>query len=279
MDAAKTIGHAKYVGSMSADGYPGSPTFQPTQDRPSYGWYPLASEVPLGNDDYTQRVITSLVVGVPDVTPYAAGDLVVIAGEDYVVSEDVRDFTTGPFGHRTRRCGHRREGDRIVVAAGRQFRVNDKIRVRLNNPGFIEMRKDPKLVSILRVRGETWVARLNEELHPAQKARKQPIADGYTYYVHTTGSRARLYIVAFTARAQAHEKKHSSILKLMETTGYDVKKFADLTPQQQTASLNARPAPRESGARPPSDVVSVRMPRPVRSRNTAEECPMRSSSS
>lgn len=98
MQALKTIGHAKYVGSMSEDGYPGSPAFQPTVDRESYGWYPLASEVPLGNDDYTQRVISSLVVGVPDVTPYAPGDLVILNGEDYVVSEDVRDFTTGPFG-------------------------------------------------------------------------------------------------------------------------------------------------------------------------------------
>jgi hypothetical protein len=98
MDAAKTIGHAKYVGSMSTDGYPGSPTFQATVDRPSYGWYPLASEVPIGNDDYSQRVITSLVVGVPDATVYRPGDLVILNGENYVVSEDVRDFTTGPFG-------------------------------------------------------------------------------------------------------------------------------------------------------------------------------------
>jgi hypothetical protein len=98
MEALKTVGHAKYVGSMSADGYPGSPTFQPTVRRPSYGWYPQASEVPLGNDDYTQRVISSLVVGVPDVTVYAPGDLVVIDAENFIVSEDVRDFTTGPFG-------------------------------------------------------------------------------------------------------------------------------------------------------------------------------------
>lgn len=103
MEALKTIGHRKYVGSMSADGYPGAPAFSPPDtdppnEYPSYGWYPLASEVPLGNDDYTQRVITSLVVGVPDVTPYAAGDLVILAGENYVVSEDVRDYTTGPFG-------------------------------------------------------------------------------------------------------------------------------------------------------------------------------------
>jgi hypothetical protein len=98
MDALKTVGHAKYVGTMSPDGYPGRPTFEPTVERPSYGWYSLSSEVPLGNDDYTQRVISSLVVGVPDVAPYAAGDLVVIDNENFVVSEDVRDFTTGPFG-------------------------------------------------------------------------------------------------------------------------------------------------------------------------------------
>jgi hypothetical protein len=127
-----------------------------------------------------------------------------------------------------------------VAARGRQFKAGDNFKVRINNPGFIEMRKDPKLVSILRVRGETWVSRLNTELHAAQKARKQPTADGYKYYVHTEGTRARLYVLAFTARAQAHEKKHSSILKLMETTQYDVVKFADLTPAQQMASQSAR---------------------------------------
>lgn len=122
---------------------------------------------------------------------------------------------------------------------GRTFRAGDSFRVELNNPGFIAMRKDAKLVSMLRVRGETWVSRLNAELHKAQRARKQPIADGYKFYVHTEGTRARLYIVAFTARAQAHERKHSSILKLMETTGYDVKMQADLTPEQQMAGAAA----------------------------------------
>ena len=122
---------------------------------------------------------------------------------------------------------------------GRKFKAGDNFRVELNNPGFIEMRKDPKLISILRVRGETWCARLNAELAKAQRARKQPVADGYTFYVHTGGTRTRLYIVAFTARAQAHERKWSSILKLMETTRYDVVKFADLTPEQRMASTSA----------------------------------------
>jgi hypothetical protein len=104
MEARKTIGYRRYVGSMSADGYPGSPTFEPPDtapptDRPAYGWHPLASTVPLGNVDYIQRVIASQVVGVPDVTIYAPGDLVILNGVDYVVSEDVRDYTNGPFSH------------------------------------------------------------------------------------------------------------------------------------------------------------------------------------
>jgi hypothetical protein len=130
---------------------------------------------------------------------------------------------------------------------GRQFRAGTHFRVELNNPGFVEMRKDAKLVSMFRVRGETWCARLNAELHAAQTARKQPVADGYTFYVHTEGTRVRLYVVAFTARAQAHEKKHSSILKLMETSGYEVKKNADLTPEQRLAGTSARKRSKHDG--------------------------------
>lgn len=97
MQPLKTIGHAKYVSSMSPDGYPGAPTFEAQVTRPAYGWHPQASSVPLGDPDYIQRVIASVVVGVPDATVYKAGDLVVLDGRDYVVSEDVRDYTTGPF--------------------------------------------------------------------------------------------------------------------------------------------------------------------------------------
>ena len=88
------------------------------------------------------------------------------------------------------------------------------------------------------MRGETWCSRLNAELHTAQRARKQKVADGYTYHIHSTGTRLRLYIVAFTARAQAHERKHSSILKLMETTRYDV----------QTSATRAKTAARKVAA-------------------------------
>jgi geranylgeranyl pyrophosphate synthase len=80
------------------------------------------------------------------------------------------------------------------------------------------------MVAYLEAKGEEWVAELNTELHAAQAKRKQPVEDGYDHHVTTGGTRARLYIVAETARAQAHEAKHSSILKLMKTSGFDVKK-------------------------------------------------------
>lgn len=110
-----------------------------------------------------------------------------------------------------------------MAAGGRTFRVGRDITVKLNNDEFERIRKTARLESIFRVRGETWTARLNAELHAAQAKRKQPVEDGYVFYIHSTGTRLRLYIVAATARAQAHEKAHSSILKLMETTKYDVK--------------------------------------------------------
>jgi len=102
MQALKIIGYRRFIGSLSPDGYPGAPAFdppdtQPPDDQPAYGWHPMASTVPLGDNDYTQRVIASMVVGVPDVSLYAPGDLVILDGRDYVVSQDVRDYTTGPF--------------------------------------------------------------------------------------------------------------------------------------------------------------------------------------
>ena len=82
-------------------------------------------------------------------------------------------------------------------------------------------------MSILRVRGETWVSRLNAELHAAQKARKQPVADGYTYYVHTDGQpRPAVHRGDHRARAGPRAQAQLSILKLMETTRYEVKLHA-----------------------------------------------------
>ena len=96
MEALKTVGHAKYVGSMSPDGYPGSPTFETEVTRPVYGWAPLASQVPLGNDDYTQRVISSS-SWVSPTPPFTTRRKVTLNGEDFVVSQDIRDYRTGPF--------------------------------------------------------------------------------------------------------------------------------------------------------------------------------------
>jgi hypothetical protein len=78
------------------------------------------------------------------------------------------------------------------------------------------------MVAYLKAMGDQWTADLNTELHAAQAARKQPVEDGYIAHVTEGGTRARLFIVAATARAQAHEAKHSSILKRMRTSGHDV---------------------------------------------------------
>lgn len=87
---------------------------------------------------------------------------------------------------------------------------------------FANIRRSPGMVAHLKAMGEEWEARLNSELHAAQAARKQPVEDGYDHHITTGGTRARLYMVAATARAQAHEAKHNSILKLMRTSGLDV---------------------------------------------------------
>lgn len=92
-----------------------------------------------------------------------------------------------------------------------------------NMDEFTRIRKAPALVAKLHAMGEEWTGDLNEELHAAQARRKQPVEDGYTYHINTGGTRARMYIVAATARAQAHERKHSSILKAMRTSGLDTK--------------------------------------------------------
>jgi hypothetical protein len=85
-----------------------------------------------------------------------------------------------------------------------------------------QIRRAPGMIAYLEGKGTEWVAELNTELHAAQARRKQTVEDGYDFHVTTGGTRARLYIVAETARAQAHEAANSSILKLMRTTGFDV---------------------------------------------------------
>lgn len=83
---------------------------------------------------------------------------------------------------------------------------------------FRRVRNSPGMTEFLRAKGEEWVAELNAELREAQARRKQPIEDGYDYWI-SKGTRARLHIIAKTARAQAHEAEHSSILKVMKVAG------------------------------------------------------------
>jgi hypothetical protein len=78
---------------------------------------------------------------------------------------------------------------------------------------FKRIRTCEGMASQLEAIGEATTARSNEDLHAAQAARKQPVADGYDYTVVTTGDRARLFINATTARAMAHEAVNHTILK------------------------------------------------------------------
>ena len=87
---------------------------------------------------------------------------------------------------------------------------------------FANIRKAPGMIAYLEKMGAEWVGELNTELKAAQEARDQPVEDGYFHHVTDGGSRARLFLVAGTARAQAHEAKHNSILKKMKTSGHDV---------------------------------------------------------
>ena len=88
-------------------------------------------------------------------------------------------------------------------------------RVEMHHEAFDEMRKDPKLRAALSLWGQSATDELNAELAAAQERREQSVEPGYESSVvagagHT---RARLYIAAATARAQAHEKAHDSLLK------------------------------------------------------------------
>lgn len=103
--AAKfTIQHKKYTGSTDVDGYPSQDVHDPAVSRKAYGWYPLSSVLNM-TGDYDRRVITSKVLLVPDVGPYAPRDEIILpqpadhpeAERTYFVSEDVRDYSTGPF--------------------------------------------------------------------------------------------------------------------------------------------------------------------------------------
>lgn len=100
MIAKYTVSHAAYTGSIDTDGYPTGDAYAPSVDRPAYAIYPLASQLNM-TGEYDRRVITSKVLMVPDVSPYSPRDKVVLPGSDteYWVSEDVRDYNTGPFNY------------------------------------------------------------------------------------------------------------------------------------------------------------------------------------
>lgn len=105
MIAKYTVSHAKYTASSDDDGYPTGDTYATAVDRKAFAIYPLASQLNM-TGDYDRRVVTSKVIMVPDVSPYSPRDRVVLPGDDnleertYFVSEDVRDYTTGPFSYR-----------------------------------------------------------------------------------------------------------------------------------------------------------------------------------
>lgn len=96
MIAKYTVQHSVYTGSTDADGYPTEDEFEDPVDRPAYGLDPLSSRLDM-TAEYDRRVITSKILGVPDPSVYSARDKVVWYGVAYFVSEDMRDYRTGPF--------------------------------------------------------------------------------------------------------------------------------------------------------------------------------------
>lgn len=88
-----------------------------------------------------------------------------------------------------------------------------------DSPAWKEIRTSEGMVAYLEKLGVETVARCNTDLHAAQEARKQPVADGYDHNITTEGSRARLYIEPTTARAIAHEAVNHAILKSLPIGG------------------------------------------------------------
>ena len=103
MEPIHLLLHCPYTGSSDADGYPTGDSYGDPVERHAYAIYPLSSDLDSAAD-YDRRVVTSRVVMVPDVSVYSPRDIVRLPGTQpeaertYFVSEDVRDYSTGPFG-------------------------------------------------------------------------------------------------------------------------------------------------------------------------------------
>lgn len=110
MKADRTITHTPYTGSTVTDGTSGPPQYGTPVTRNVFGWYPssgqasTASSNVAAGDDYKLRVVTSRVVLVPDASPYSPRDKVVFPDDTdpFFVSQDVRDWSTGPFSSKQR---------------------------------------------------------------------------------------------------------------------------------------------------------------------------------
>jgi hypothetical protein len=98
-----TIQHAKYQtgGGDDNEGYPNADSYDAAVSRDVFGWYALSSEMS-PSADYNRRVIDHRAILVSDTTVYTVRDQIVFPGDDtpWFVSEDVHDYTTGPFSYR-----------------------------------------------------------------------------------------------------------------------------------------------------------------------------------
>ena len=138
MEANYVVSHAKFVDSADPGG--SGSTYEAPASRNVFGWY--REKQTISNPDTDDHVSARpTVVLVPDVSPYAPRDCVVLPGQTpeadrtFFVTEDIRDYTKGPFGFRP--------GGEIVLTTTRTFGAQTVIlrsyangvgRNRLNQP-------------------------------------------------------------------------------------------------------------------------------------------------
>lgn len=93
------IQHASYSDGTSDTGYRKKGSYATAVSRMIYGPAPDSSTLTEG-EEYTTRVATRLTLLVPDVTVFKVRDKVTLPEGDFLVSESVRDYTRGPYGHK-----------------------------------------------------------------------------------------------------------------------------------------------------------------------------------